>query len=139
MIYLPFFLCFFIILVVVLYIRSQRSNAIVQRKLSELKTSLSGKYFLCDQADELGDDFIQLYGVSVGTGLKPGMKLIDLNNKTQVIKEVYAADEEPEKPDDFVPEGVEGTPLVFEDPGWNQKHFEQLLKKELVIPFKLLD
>jgi hypothetical protein len=64
------------------------------------------------------------------------MKII-INGVEFEIKEVYAHDETPDKPDEEAPAEVFDTPIVIESGEIDWEAFKQDLKKELVIPLKL--
>jgi hypothetical protein len=111
---------------------------IVHKKIKELKDYYKKeKVFFCFDFDDLGGGLIQLYGESFNTPLRPGMKII-INGVEFVIKEVYSHDETPDKPDPEAPPEIFDTPIVIErgEIDWNA--FKQDLKKELVVPLKLL-
>lgn len=65
------------------------------------------------------------------------MKIIGFNGMEYTVKEVYANDETPDKPDAEIPSGMENTAIVIETNNWDWKIFEQNIKKDGVLALKV--
>lgn len=62
---------------------------------------------------------------------------IEICGAEHIIKEVYAHDDTPDKPDPEVAAGVPGTPIVIEKSTLDWKSFRQRLKSDMVVPLRL--
>ncbi len=119
-----------IVFFVVLVIRSRKKNSLITEKTAQLKSLHKREaVFLCNFIEEID-------GESINASVRPGMK-INISGTEYVIKEVYADDKTPDKPDLEVAAGVSNTPIVIEKSTLDWKNFHQSLKRDLVVPLKL--
>jgi|SRR3989344_4454487 len=119
-------------------VRSRKKNSLVNEKKTQLKNLYKREaIFLCDAADDLGDNLIQFYGEPFGTSVRPGMKISDPSSVEYTIKEVYANDKTPDKPDIEIPNGMTNTAIVIETNNFNWQSFRQNIKRENVVALKL--
>lgn len=125
------------LLLVFFAIRNRKKNLRVSEKTMQLKSLYKREaVFLCNFIEQPNKNQLQLYGESFNSPLRPGMK-ITISGTEHVIKEVYANDKTPNKPDPEVLAGVPNTPIVIENGSWDWKSFRQNLKNEIVVPLKL--
>lgn len=106
------------------------------------KEQLKGLYkdqpvYLCDDGEDLGDNLIQLYGEPFGVNIRPGMKITGPNGAEHTVKEVYANDKTPDKPDEEIPSGMEDTAIVIDANNWDWRIFKLNLKTDRVIALKV--
>lgn len=127
-----------ILIVVILSLRKRQKRLTLNAKKGQLKTFYGGQsFFLCDCAEDIGENLIQLYGEVSGGTVTPGMKIVGLNGKEFIIKEVYANDSTPTIANKEVSEG-EGSAIVIEMSGWDWPGFRETVKRDKIVPLKLV-
>lgn len=106
------------------------------------KLAISAKYkdkqvFLCSGNEEIQKNVMQLYGYPINVTILPGMKLLDHRGVQFTIKEVYADDSTPEKPNRKINELSVDSAIVIETAYWDKKGFSEQLKKEKVLAIQI--
>ncbi len=115
----------------------EKSKTLLSKAKLELEQSQSSEpSFICYGADDIDGSLVQFHGSPHRTALRPGMKLTVLGIEYP-IKEVYANDDSPEKPDAQIPEGGEDVAIVVEAPGFDIKGLYQQLKEKSVLVFNV--
>ena len=133
-----YFLGIAIPLLILFAVRSRKKASIINQKRIQLKSLYKHEaFFLCNAADDLGNDLIQFYGEPHGGSVRGGMKISDPSGAEYTIKEVYANDKTPDKSDFEIPNGVMNTAIVIETKNFNWQNFRQNLKNEKVVALKL--
>lgn len=118
--------------------RSRKKNFLINEKKTQLKSLYKREaVYLCDAVDDLGDNLIQFYGEPFGISVRSGMKISDPSGVEYSIKEVYANDKTPDKPDSEIPNGMTNTTIVIETKNFNWQSLKQNLKRDGVIALKL--
>lgn len=110
-------------------------------KKSALKEQLKSLYhnqqsYLCYAAEYLGNNLIQFYGEPFGTSIRPEMKIF-ANSIGYPIKEVYADDKTPDKPDPEIRDGMANTAIVIETSSFDWNNFNRILKEESLVALKI--
>ncbi len=121
-------------------LRSRKNESLINAKKDQLKSLYKREtVFLCDGVEDLGDNLIQFYGEPFGISVRPGMKILDPSGAEAeyVLKEVYANDKTPNKPDSEIPNGMTNTTIVIETNNFNWENFRQNIKRDKVIALKL--
>lgn len=124
---------------VFVFFKIRKGNSVIIKKKTQLKKLHQGEaFFLCDSADDLGDNLIQFYGELFGTSLRPGMKISILDSSKYTIKEIYGNSKTPNKPDGEIPDGTTNIAIVIEADNFNWQSFKQNLKREKIVVLKLV-
>ena len=127
----------FLILIVIVFLNRKR-KADVNTKKDEVRTfNKNQTVFLCDTAEDLGENMIQLYGEPFGASVRPGMKITGLDGREHVINEVYGVIKNPSKSDEEIPSGMKNTAIVVETDLWDWTLFREQRKKERIVALKL--
>ncbi len=118
---------------IVAWRRSTREKTLVSAQRDDVAQTREPS-FLCDDAEDLGGDLVQLYGEPCGLSIRPGMMLEDGLGMDYLIREVYA---EGDTPCALLPDGKGNTAIVLEmkNKGWNG--IRARLKKNGPVAFKI--
>lgn len=91
------------------YKKKQKAKAALQQlKVTHPQEGL----FLCDSAEGVKENMVQLYGEAWQTAIRPGMRLRFPNGATYPVAEVYADDKTPDRPNEEIPAGSINTAIV---------------------------
>jgi hypothetical protein len=138
-----FYLAIIIVLIFISLILQVRKNTQMARiKINEIKNKLKIVYenknvFLCDEVEDCGD-MVQFYGEVVGDPIRPGMTIQVPSGKSYLIKEVYADDATPDKPDLQITSAMTNCSIVIDAGDFDFDSHQQLLAKEKVIILKII-
>lgn len=136
--YTIYLLVFLVFLYIFAEVRSRKNNLILREKKTQLKNLYKNEaVFLCDAVEGLGRNLIQFYGEPFGVSVRSGMKISDLGGVEYLIKEVYANDKSPSKPDLEISNGMANSTIVIEAKNFNLQSFKQKFKSDRVIALKL--
>lgn len=115
-----------------LSVLKKRAKAKADKKAQLLNLYSHEGVYLCDSAEDLGQNLIQFYGEPHGTSVRPGMTIIDPGGVSHVVKEVYSSDttNDPhlDQPDPEIPNGMTNTAVVIETKSFNWPAFQQQRK-----------
>ena len=81
----------------------------------------------------MGGGLVQFYGDPSGGFIRPGMRVNVPNARDYVIKEVYADDNTPDKPDSEISNVMENTTIVIETDDFDIDNIYQMMKSDKVI------
>lgn len=129
-----------VLLLIFVVVRSRKRNALRSAKKDQLKSLYRDEaIFLCDDAEDMGGNLIQLYGEPSGASVRPGMKITVPSGEEYIIKEVYGSDKTPDKPTAEIPVGISNfiPAIVIESDHWDWNSFRESKKREKILALKL--
>jgi hypothetical protein len=135
-----YFIIAILLIFVYFFFLARKNSSIVSAEKDRLKKLHYDKtVFLCDEVEDLGSGLIQFYGDPIGGFIRPGMRINIPNGRDYVIKEVYAADDTPDKPDLEINSGMENTTIVIETNDFDFDNIYQVLKNSKVMVLNILE
>ncbi len=96
-----------------------------------------GTYFYCTAVEDIGDNRIQFHGDLHGGDIRPGMKIIISEIGEYELKEVYAADKNPDKPDEMIINNSQDVAILIESRDINLDKLKRKIKQGKVIALSI--
>lgn len=94
--------------------------------------------FYCTAVEDIGDNLIQFHGDLYGGDISPGMKILIPEIGEYELKAVYAADKNPDKPDEMIKNNSQDVAILIESKDINLDKLKRKIKEEKVVRYTVL-